>query len=87
MESTEFTTYTRNEVGEMLRISLSTVGNLITSGDLYAVRVGSVYRVPHYALQDFIHGKPPRHRRTDPLTSDDASLPPTDSLLAEGADN
>lgn len=80
----DFTTYTRNEVADMLRVSLSTVGNLITSGDLYAVRVGSVYRVPHYALEDFIQGKPPRYRRDKPLAADDGSLPPTDSLLAGG---
>lgn len=77
------TTYTRNEVADMLKVSLSTVGNLITSGQLFAVRIGSMYRVPDYAVQDFLAGRPPRGRDGDPLTHDDAVLPTTPSLLAE----
>lgn len=75
---------TRNEIAAELNVHLSTVGNLITSGTLYAVKIGSVWRVPRAALDAYISGEPsPFVKAADPLGQDDVtSWPPTPSMLA-----
>lgn len=75
--------FTRNEVAERLKVSLSTVGMLITSGQIYSVKVGNTYRVPDWALEDYINGRPSR-RSGDPMRQDDGTLPTTPSLLVDG---
>lgn len=73
--------FTRNEVADRLKVSLSTVGMLIKSGQIYSVKVGNTYRVPDWALEDYIAGRPSR-RPADPLAQDDGTIPTTLSLLA-----
>lgn len=45
---------TVKEVGGRLRVSRWSVGRLIKSGELEAVEVGGVIRIPESALSDFI---------------------------------
>ena len=76
--------FTRNEVADRLKVSLSTVGILIKSGQIYSVKVGNTYRVPDWALEDYINGRPSR-RPGDRMAQDDGTIPTTPSLL-DGAE-
>lgn len=76
--------FTRNEVADRLKVSLSTVGMLIKSNQIYSVKVGNTYRVPDWALEDYINGRPSR-RPADPLVQDDGELFTTPSML-DGAE-
>lgn len=75
-------TYTRDELTEILQVSLTTVGTLINEGKIFSIRVGKSIRVPEWSLQDYLHGKP-AHVAGDPLTEPDYHELPTDSLLNE----
>src|SRR5690625_4893777 len=75
-------TYTRNELTEILQVSLTTVGTLINQGDIFSIKVGKSIRVPEWALRDYLMGKP-AYKPGDPLTEPDYHELPTDSLLNE----
>jgi excisionase family DNA binding protein len=76
-------TYTREELTEILQVSLTTVGNLINAGEIFSIRVGKSIRVPEWSLQDYLAGRP-AYRPGDPLTEPDYHELPTDSLFKEG---
>src|SRR5699024_7903773 len=40
--------YTRNELTEILQVSLTTVGTLINQGDIFSIKVGKSIRVPEW---------------------------------------
>lgn len=46
--------FTVAEVAEMARISRMTVYRMVRSGELPALRVGSVYRVPRSAVEELM---------------------------------
>lgn len=75
-------TYTREELTEILQVSLSTVGNIISSGDIFSIRVGKSIRVPEWSLNDYLAGKP-AYKPGDPLLEPDYHELPTGSLLTE----
>lgn len=79
--STTIKVYTRLEVAELLGISLSTVGNLIKEKSIYHVRVGgTAIRVPHWAVADYLAGRP-AYSPDNPLAERDGELEPTDSFF------
>ena len=73
-------TYTREELTEILQVSLTTVGTLITKGDIFSIRVGKSIRVPEWSLQDYLSGRP-AYKPGDPLHEPDYHELPTDSLI------
>lgn len=75
-------TYTRDELVDILQVSLSTVGTLINQGDIFSIRVGKSIRVPEWSLQDYLSGRP-AYKPGDPLTEPDYHELPTDSLLKD----
>ena len=75
-------TYTREELTDILQVSLTTVGTLINEGKIFSIRVGKSIRVPEWSLSDYLQGKP-AHIPGDPLTEPDYHELPTDSLLNE----
>ena len=48
---------TLQEVAELLRISRKTAEKLVHTGQIRAVKVGRVWRVPKEALEAFLAGK------------------------------
>lgn len=78
----EIKTYTRSELTDILQVSLTTVGSLINEKKLFSIRVGKSIRVPQWALEDYLAGRP-AHTPGDPLTEPDYHELPTDSLLNE----
>ena len=79
-------TYTREELTEILQVSLTTVGTLITNGDIFSIRVGKSIRVPEWSLQDYLHGKP-AYKPGDPLHEPDYYELPTDSMFTAVEDD
>ena len=79
-------TYTREELTEILQVSLTTVGNLINEKKIFSIKVGKSIRVPEWALQDFLHGRP-AYQPGDPLREPDYHELPTDSLFKDTEDN
>lgn len=75
-------TYTREELTEILQVSLSTVGNLITNKKIFSIRVGKSIRVPEWALKDFLEGRP-AYQPGDPLHEPDYHEIPTPSLFED----
>lgn len=75
-------TYTRQELTEILQVSLTTVGNLITEGKIFSIRVGKSIRIPEWALTDYLEGKP-AYVPGDPLHEPDYAEYPTESLLKD----
>lgn len=75
-------TYTREELTEILQVSLTTVGSLINEGKIFSIRVGKSIRVPEWSLHDFMHGKP-AYKPGDALTEPDYYELPTDSLFKD----
>lgn len=75
-------TYTRQELTEILQVSLTTVGNLIQEKKIFSIRVGKSIRVPEWALQDYLEGKP-AYTPGDPLKESDYEEVPTESLLKD----
>lgn len=63
---TPFATYpdmcTSRQAAQALNSNEKTVRQLIDSGELFAVRLGRVWRVPKQSLIDFSEGRPPRGR-------------------------
>lgn len=78
-------TYTREELTDILQVSMTTVGNLINDGKIFSIRAGKSIRVPEWALDDFLRGKP-AYRPEDPLTEPDNYEVPTESLLGGSGD-
>lgn len=76
-------TYTREQLTDILQVSLTTVGNLITAGDIFSIRVGKSIRVPQWALDDYLAGRP-AYKPGDPLSEPDYYEYPTDSLFKGG---
>lgn len=76
-------TYTREELTEILQVSLTTVGSLINEGKIFSIRVGKSIRVPEWSLNDYLQGKP-AYVPGDPLTEPDYHEYATESLLAQG---
>lgn len=74
------TTYTRDQIADILQVSLTTVGTLINEKKIFSIRVGKSIRVPEWSLQDYLHGKP-AYVPGDPLHEPDYHDVPTDSLL------
>lgn len=77
--------YTRNDLVEILKVSLSTVGNLINDGEIYSVRAGKSIRIPDWALDDYLAGRKP-YNPDNPLHEHDGGEFPTPSLLGDGHD-
>ena len=75
-------TYTREELTEILQVSLTTVGSLINEKKIFSIRVGKSIRVPEWALNDFLQGRP-AYQPGDPLHEPDYHELPTDSLLKD----
>lgn len=75
-------TYTREELTDILQVSLTTVGTLINEGKIFSIRVGKSIRVPEWSLSDYLQGKP-AYTPGDPLTEPDYHELPTDSLLSD----
>ena len=48
---------TLQEVARLLRVSRKTAEKLVRTGQIHAVRVGRVWRIPKEALEDFLAGK------------------------------
>lgn len=74
-------TYTRQEVADILKISLSTVGILIREKRIFSVRAGRAIRVPAYAVEDYLKGHKPRGAGANPLAADDGQLHGTPSVF------
>lgn len=75
-------TYTREELTEILQVSLTTVGTLINEGKIFSIRVGKSIRVPEWSLSDFLEGRP-AYKPGTPLHEPDNHELPTDSLLSD----
>lgn len=78
----EIKTYTRSELTDILQVSLTTVGSLINEKKLFSIRVGKSIRVPQWALEDYLAGRP-AYTPGDQLTEPDYHELPTDSLLKD----
>lgn len=48
--------YSIAEVATLLNLSIKTVRRHIASGELASTKIGNVYRIPKYAVEDFING-------------------------------
>lgn len=48
------TVYTPEEIAKRLKVSGGTIRNLIKKGELFAFQVGDQYRVPEYALDQWL---------------------------------
>src|SRR5690625_6585072 len=79
-------TYTRNELTEILQVSLTTVGTLINQGDIFSIKVGKSIRVPEWALRDYLMGKP-AYKPGDPISEPDYHELPTDSLFKDSGND
>lgn len=76
---------TRQEVADMLKVSVSTVQNLYTAGHIASHRVGRHVRITRQAVWDYLNGV----KRETPDWSraqDMSTWPPTPSMLGEGDD-
>lgn len=76
---------TRQEVADMLKISVSTVQNLYMAGHIASHRVGRHVRITRQAVWDYLNGV---KRETPKWTAeqDVSTWPPTPSLLQDGED-
>lgn len=75
-------TYTREELVEILQVSLTTVGNIINRGDIFSIKVGKSIRVPKWALEDYLAGRP-AYKPEHPLQEPDNYQYPTDSIFQD----
>lgn len=75
-------TYTREELTDILQVSLTTVGTLILEKKIFSIRIGKSIRVPQWALDDFLAGRP-AYQPGDPMGEPDHYDRPTDSLLKD----
>ena len=46
--------YTPEEVAKTMKVTGGTIRNLIKKGELFAIRVGDQYRIPHYVLDQWL---------------------------------
>ena len=53
----EFTTYTLNEVAEILKVTRRTIYNYVKAGKIPATKVGHQWRVTEQALKEFLQVK------------------------------
>lgn len=82
MEHNKLIAYSRQEVADMLGVSLSTVGNLVTSGEIYSARIGGkIVRIPDWSVADYLAGRP-AYTPDNPLVERDGELEPTDSIFS-----
>lgn len=82
---TQPTVYTRDQVAEILQVSMGTLSQLLGSERLYHFRVGKQIRIPAEALTAYIQGQ--EYNAGEGLTRQDASTwPPTPSLFEGGSD-
>lgn len=72
--------YTRAEVADMLKVSISTVGRLVKEKQLYAFKAGRGVRIPAYSLAAYVAGEAPPHYTTE-NEPDTSTWPPTPSLM------
>lgn len=79
-------TYTREELTEILQVSLTTVGTLINEGKIFSIRVGKSIRVPEWSLKDFLEGRP-AYKPGDPMHEPDYHELPTDSIFTAVKDD
>lgn len=73
---------TREEVADMLQVSIGTVQNLYLGGHMESFRVGRHVRIRRQAVWDYLEGRkyePPRWDAALDWTTD----PPTPSILSE----
>ena len=49
--------YTVQEVADRMRVSRKTIYRLVERGELRAVRLGDVYRIPREALEALLRGE------------------------------
>lgn len=75
--------YTREECAEKLKVSVSTVGRLIRSGELYSFRAGRALRVPREALEHFAHQRAYEMTNQPKDMPDFQTWPPTPSIFGE----
>lgn len=75
-------TYTREELTEILQVSLTTVGTLINEGKIFSIRVGKSIRVPEWSLNDYLAGRQ-AYQPGDPMSEPDYHELPTNSLLKD----
>lgn len=67
----------------MLGVSLSTIGNLVTSGEIYSARIGGkIVRIPDWAVQDYLAGRA-AYTPDNPMVERDGELEPTESIFSE----
>ena len=78
-------TYTREQLVDILQVSLSTVGTLINEKKIFSIRVGKSIRVPEWALNDYLEGRP-AYVPGDPLRESDYNEYPTDSIFKDTGD-
>jgi excisionase family DNA binding protein len=52
---THLQTYTPEQVAEILQVSKNMVYELIARGELYAKKIGRMYRIPAAAVEYFTH--------------------------------
>ena len=76
---------TRQEVADMLKISVSSVQNLYTAGHIASHRVGRHVRITRRAVWDYLEGVK-REAPTWSTAEDMSTWPPTPSMLEEGDD-
>lgn len=78
-------TYTREQLVDILQVSLSTVGTLINEKKIFSIRVGKSIRVPEWALDDYLEGRP-AYVPGDPLRESDYNEYATDSIFKDTGD-
>lgn len=76
---------TRDEVAERLRCSITTVSRMLSSGELYSVRIQRRVLIPEEALDAWVRGE--KIVADDPMRQPEAGTwPPTGSLLDSEGD-
>lgn len=87
MEHNKIIAYSRQQVADMLGVSLSTVGNLVNDGQIYSVRIGGkIVRVPDWAVDDYLAGRP-AYQPDNPMLERDGELEPTESIFTKGQEH
>lgn len=49
--------YSTDELADMLKVSKRTLFRYIHSGELHAIKIGKVWRIPHDSLESFLQSK------------------------------
>lgn len=74
---------TRSEAAHHLRVSLTTITRLTSSGQLTAVHIGRAIRIPAESLAAYIAGEQQQHAPGQLTAPDLGTWPPTESMLSE----